>query len=102
MALLIQRQVGGNLAEILNIVAHTIDDRIRIKREINVLTAQGRLSGWVLVGLPFAFVGLMAWISPAYIKPLFTTSAGHILLGGGIFMDFLGLLVIKRLVHIEM
>lgn len=102
MALLIQRQVGGNLAEILNIVAHTIDDRIRIKREINVLTAQGRLSGWVLVGLPFAFVGLMTWISPDYMKPLFTTSIGHLLLGGGIFMDFLGLLVIKRLVHIEM
>jgi tight adherence protein B len=102
MALLIQRQVGGNLAEILNIVAHTIDDRIRIKREINVLTAQGRLSGWVLVILPFAFAGVMTWINPSYMKPLFTTPIGHILLGGGIFMDFLGLLVIKKLIHIEM
>lgn len=102
MTLLIQRQVGGNLAEILNIVAHTIDDRIRIKREINVLTAQGRLSGWVLVILPFAFAGVMTWINPSYMKPLFTTPIGHILLGGGIFMDFLGLLVIKKLIYIEM
>lgn len=101
-AVLIQRQVGGNLSQILDTVAQTIMDRIRMKREIKALTAQGRLSGYVLVCLPFAFAGVMTLVSPEFMKPMFTMTLGHILIGVGVFLDFIGLMVIRKMVNIDM
>lgn len=101
-AVLIQRQVGGNLSQILDTVANTIMERVRMKREITALTAQGRLSGYVLVCLPVFFVVAMFMISPEFIMPLFTQTLGNIMLGVGIFLDLMGLMVIRKLVNIEM
>lgn len=101
-AVLIQRQVGGNLSQILDTVAATIMERVRMKREVRALTAQGRMSGYVLVGLPFAFAGIMSITSPDFIMPMFTTNLGHILLGCVVVLDFIGLMVVRKLVNIEL
>jgi tight adherence protein B len=101
-AVLIQRQVGGNLSQILDTVAETLMERVRMKREIRALTAQGRLSGYVLVCLPFFFAIAMYMISPEFMQPMLTQTLGHILIGVGIFMDFVGLMVIRKLVNIEL
>jgi len=101
-AVLIQRQVGGNLSQILDTVAQTIMERIRMKREIKALTAQGRLSGYVLACLPFGFAVIMLMAAPEFMMPLFTMTIGRILIGVGVFLDFIGLMVIRKLVNIEM
>ena len=101
-AVLIQRQVGGNLSQILDTVAATIMERVRMKREVKALTAQGRMSGYVLVGLPFAFAGLMSMIAPDFMRPMYTMTMGHIMIGIGLFLDFIGLMVIRKLVNIEL
>lgn len=101
-AVLIQRQVGGNLSQILDTVASTIMERVRMKREVTALTAQGRLSGYVLVCLPVFFVIAIYMISPEFILPLFTQTLGNIMLGVGVFLDLVGLMVIRKLVDIEL
>ena len=101
-AVLIQRQVGGNLSQILDTVAATIMERVRMKREVSALTAQGRLSGYVLVGLPFFFAIAMYMISPEFMVPMFTLTLGRILLAVGLFLDFVGLMVIRKMVNIEL
>jgi len=101
-AVLIQRQVGGNLSQILDTVAQTIMDRIRMKREIKALTAQGRLSGYILACLPIGFAVIMFMVAPEFMMPLFTLTIGRILIGVGIFLDFIGLMIIRKLVNIEM
>jgi tight adherence protein B len=104
----IQHQVGGNLAEILDSIAFTIRERVRIKGEIRALTAQQRLSGYVVAGLPIALMGMMWIISPTFMsamfeKPpaLFDLPLGMVLLGFGGFMMFLGFMIIRRVVAIE-
>ena len=100
-AVLIQRKVGGSLAQILDSIAGTINDRIRMKREIKSLTAQGRLSGWLLAALPFGVGFMIQMISPNYLKPLFQDEFGRMVLGGAIILEVIGILVIKRIVDID-
>ena len=100
-AILIQRTVGGNLAEILDNVGHTIRERTRIQGEINTLTAQKKLSGIVIGLLPVAVVVLFFAASPDYMSVLFTHSVGRILLGIGVLLDLVGLLLIQRIVTVE-
>jgi tight adherence protein B len=100
-AMVIQRQVGGNLTEILANIAYTIRERHRILREIRVLTAQERLSGYVIAGLPAALIVLLAFLSPDYIHNMWNDFSGKLLLGGGFVMQMLGLLVIRKIVDIE-
>lgn len=100
-AVLIQRKVGGSLAQILDSIAGTINDRIRMKREIKSLTAQGRLSGWLLAALPFGVGVMIQMISPNYLKPLFQDEFGRMVLGGAIILEVIGILVIKRIVDID-
>ena len=100
-AVLIQRKVGGSLAQILDSIAGTINDRIRMKREIKSLTAQGRLSGWLLAALPFGVGVMIQMISPNYLKPLFQDEFGRMVLGGAIVLEVIGILVIKRIVDID-
>jgi tight adherence protein B len=71
-AINIQHEVGGNLAQILLSISHTIRERVRIKGEINTLTAQGRISAWVITGLPIALGIMMSTINPGYMAPIFT------------------------------
>ncbi len=97
----INRQIGGNLAEILETVAETIRERIRIKREINVLTAQQRISGYVLVGLPIALGAFLMILNPTYEMRLFAPGPTLCIpVGAGIGM-VAGFLVMRRIVDIE-
>ncbi len=100
-AVLIQRQVGGNLSEVLDSISHTIRERIRIKGEIKTLTAQGRLSGIIIGALPLALGVILYLINPAYMKMLFTTSTGLGLIAGGVVSQIIGIIVIKKIVSIE-
>ena len=100
-AVLIQQQVGGDLAHILDTISETIKDRIRMRREVKTLTAQGRMSGWVLVALPL-FTGLLInFISPGYMEPLLKEKAGQIAICLAIVMDIIGYLVIQKIVNID-
>lgn len=100
-AVLIQRQVGGNLAEVLTNIHATIEDRLRIQLEIKTLTAQGRMSGYIIGILPFGLAGAFSILNPSYLKPLFTTTLGLAMLGTGIVAQLIGFLIIRKIITIE-
>jgi len=100
-AILVQRTVGGNLAEVLDNVGHTIRERVRIQGEINTLTAQKKLSGAVIGLMPVVLVLLFFAIDPDYMSTLFTHTAGRIMLALGIAMDALGVLMIRRILMVD-
>jgi tight adherence protein B len=101
MAVNIQRQVGGNLAEVLDIVANTVRERAYVQRQVRVLSAEGRLSIGILSALPFGIFIYLALMNPEYVNPLFTTMIGRLLLlVGGILMG-LGIFVMTRIVRID-
>ncbi len=100
-ALLIQRQVGGNLAEILESIAGTIRERVRIKGEIKTLTAQGRISGIIIGLLPLVLLAILFMVNPQYVKILFTEPVGLGLLVGAVCGEVLGMLIIRRVIDIE-
>jgi tight adherence protein B len=97
----IQQQVGGNLAEILDTIAFTIRERVRIKGEINTLTAQGRVSGYLVAFLPIGLGVALNAINPAFMAPLFTETIGRILIGVGAVMMFIGFLAIRKITDIK-
>ncbi|WP_349773182.1 type II secretion system F family protein [Lacrimispora xylanisolvens] len=100
-AVIIQQRVGGNLAEILDIISQTIRDRLTIKRTIKTLTAQGRITGQVIGALPVLLLLALSFANPQYISPLFSSLPGRFLLilGGG--MEILGFLIINKIVDIK-
>lgn len=100
-AILIQRQVGGNLAEILDNVAHTMRERERIRGEIRALTSQQRMTGYVIGGIPVGLALIFFVMSPSFITPLFTEKVGRIMLGIGAGLETVGFLVIRKIVNIE-
>ena len=100
-AVLIQQQVGGDLARILDTISDTIQDRIRMRREVKVLTSQGRMSGWILVLLPIAVGLFMTSMNPGYLDPLFHDSIGRIILAITIVMEIIGAVVINHIVDID-
>lgn len=100
-AVLIQQQVGGDLAHILDTISDTIQDRIRMRREVRTLTAQGRMSGWVLAALPFALGAFISMVNPSYIEPLFTERIGQMAIAFGVVMVLIGFFVIQRIVDID-
>lgn len=100
-AILVQRTVGGNLGEILDTVAETMRERIRIRGEIQTLTAQQKLTGLVIGLLPIGLAVLFQFMSPGYISPLFTTFTGKFLIGAAIVMEVIGIMVIQRILKIE-
>jgi tight adherence protein B len=100
-AMVIQRQVGGNLTEILNGIAHTVRERHRILREVRVLTAQERMSGYIIAAMPAFLVVMLSLIHPGYIGGMWQEFFGKILLVVGFVMALLGLLVIRKLVDID-
>src|SRR5215472_13401191 len=97
----IHRTVGGNLAEILDNIAYTIRERVRIKGEIQTLTAQARASGWIITLLPIILATFMFFVTPTYFQPMFGNIVGWILISIAIFMIFVGNLIIRRIVAIE-
>lgn len=100
-AVLIQQQVGGDLAHILDTISDTIQDRIRMRREVRTLTAQGRMSGWVLAILPFGLGAMISFTNPSYMEPLFTERIGQIAIGMATIMVLVGFFVIQRIVDID-
>jgi tight adherence protein B len=97
----IQRQIGGNLAEILDKIVHTIRERIRIKGEVNTLTAQGKLQGIILTLLPVAMAIGIYMMNPEFMMPLFTTLLGKAMLGVAFILQMIGGFLIKKIVEIR-
>jgi tight adherence protein B len=100
-AVTIQQQVGGNLAEILDTIAFTIRERVRIKGEINTLTAQGRMSGYIVALLPVGLAIVLNLINPEFMKPLYTTLIGQILVGVGGTLMLIGFFLIRKITDIK-
>lgn len=100
-AVIIQRQVGGNLAEIIDNISVTIRNRIQIKRNVKTLTAQGRTSGKIIGLLPLILLTAISMINPSYMQPLFTTTYGYIMLGISVLLEIVGFLIIRKMVDIK-
>ncbi len=100
-AINIQRTVGGNLAEILEKVAYTMRERERIRGEIKTLTAQQRMTGVVIGGLPVGMALLFLLINPGYMGALFTETVGRIMLFGAVGLEVLGALTMKKILAID-
>lgn len=100
-SVLIQRQTGGDLAEILDKIGYVIRERYRILGQVAALTGEGRLSGWVLIGLPFVLFILMIQMKPDYIRILWTDPVGIKMSVFAIVAQVVGALVIKKIVDIK-
>jgi tight adherence protein B len=101
LAIQIQREVGGNLAEILEIISETIRERERLRRQLRTLTAEGRLSGWVLGLMPFAMAGLLLLRAPGYLEPLYQTPLGLMMVGISGALMVVGILWMRKIVKVE-
>jgi tight adherence protein B len=100
-ALQVQRESGGNLAEILDNLAAVIRERFKLFRQVRVITAEGRLSLYALTALPFVAALLFAVVNPGYLAPLIEDPLGHRLIAGALVSQFIGYLVISRIVRIK-
>jgi len=100
-AVILQRQTGGDLAEILDKIGHLVRERFQIWGQIQSLTGEGRLSGVVLLALPPVLFVAMWYLNPGYSITLFTDPMGHQMLAGAIIMQIIGALVIKKIVNIK-
>ena len=100
-AVTIQRQVGGSLAGIFDMVADAVRERQQFMRKIKGLTAMGRMSAYVLIGLPFFLAGMFTLINPQYMAPLWGTSAGHKIIFSGLVMMAIGSLLLKKIVNFK-
>ena len=101
IGVLIADESGGNLAEVLGNIGHTVRERFKISRDVRVLTAQGRLSGNVLTALPFIVGFTMYWLNPTYFKPMTTTTIGQYMLLYVVVSVALGHFAIRRIVKIK-
>ena len=100
-AILIQREVGGNLAEILDNLAAVVRARFTIRRQIRVYTAQGRMTGYLLSALPIILFSILYMINGPYMSILFTDPVGKILVGAAVSLQLLGFLWIRKIIKIE-
>ncbi len=100
-AVILQRQTGGDLAEILDKIGHLVRERFKIYGQIQALTGEGRLSGIVLLALPPVLFVVMYRLNADYVNVLFTDSIGQQLLGGAILLQLVGALVIKKIITIK-
>ncbi len=97
--ILVQKDTGGNLAEILDRIHFVIKERMRIQGEIRIHTAQGRMTGWILCALPIVMLGLINMVNPGYSNVLFTDPLGKKMLYAGIVMLVIGGAVIRKIVN---
>ncbi len=100
-AVMLQRETGGNLAEILDNLSYVIRERFKVQRQVRVYTAQGRLTMGLLMGMPPIIVVVMLILNPAFIRPLFTDPIGHALLFAGITLQTIGYFVIRKIIRIQ-
>jgi len=100
-AVMLQRETGGNLAEILDNLSYVIRERFKIQRQVRVYTAQGRLTMALLMGMPPIIVVVMLALNPSFIHPLFADPIGHTLLVAGICLQTVGYFVIRKIIRIQ-
>ena len=100
-AVMLQRETGGNLAEILDNLSYVIRERFKIQRQVRVYTAQGRLTMALLMGMPPIIVTVMMVLNPGFIKPLFSDPIGHTLVVAGITLQTVGYFVIRKIIKIQ-
>lgn len=100
-AMSVQREVGGNLAEVLDAISFTIRERVRIKGEIKVLTAQGRITGYVITGIPFALAGFIYLYNPGFMGLMFEDICGWAMIAVSFVMIGLGYFFINKIISIE-
>ena len=100
-AILIQREVGGNLAEILDNLSAVVRARFTIRRQLRVYTAQGWMTGYLLAALPIILFSVLYMLNPAYMSILFTDPIGRILVIIALSMQFIGFLWIRKIIKIE-
>jgi tight adherence protein B len=101
MAIRVQHDVGGNLAELLSTVATTLRERDRLRRQVRALSAEGRLSGWILGLLPLVFAIYLSLVRPEYLSPLVGTPLGWLLLGAALVLYVSGAIWMTRVVRVE-
>ena len=101
MAVRIQREVGGNLAELLTTVSETLREREYLRRQVRVLSAEGRFSGYVLAALPPIMFVYMLLVRRDFVRPLYTTGTGYLLIGIAVALLAAGQFVMSRLTKIE-
>jgi tight adherence protein B len=100
-ALMIQKETGGNLAEILDGLARVIRDRFRIYRDVQTRTAQGRLTAGILIALPLAMLGILSLINPHYVGVLFTDAYGPPALIIAAVLQVIGSMILWKIIHFE-
>lgn len=101
VAINVQRQVGGNLAEILMVIAKTVRERVRFQRDLRALTAQARYSSYIITGLPIAVAFVINLIDRPYESYLYTAALGHVMIGAAILMLGVGFFFLSRIANIE-
>ena len=101
VAIHIQRETGGNLAEILERVAQTIRDRFKLMEDFRTMTTSSRASAWILCGLPFGLVLLLTYLNPVYMSKLLYDPRGHIVIAAAIVLQILGMLLIRSILAIK-
>jgi len=101
IAVLIQRETGGNLAEILTNISHIIRERLKLVAKVRVLSAEGRMSAWILGLLPFSVAGMLVLTNPGYIQILWTDPTGIKLLWGALAMIIVGVIWLRRMIRIH-
>ena len=100
-AILVQKETGGNLAQILDKTSHVIRERVRVSGQMRIRTAQGRLTGWILCGLPFAMFITMNFVHPGYGRVLFEDPLGQKMVIYAAILMGIGVLVIRRIVNVK-
>jgi tight adherence protein B len=101
MAIRIQREVGGNLAEVLNQVATTLRERERLRRQVQVLSAEGRLSAGILIGLPLVFIVYLVLVRPEYLSKLVTEPLGILMSVIGVVLLIGGTFWMRKVIKVE-
>ena len=100
-AVLLQRETGGNMAEMLEKISYTIRERFKLIGQIKTLTAQGRMSAWIVGGIPIFFILIISMTNPTYLEPLFKDKVGHLFLAMAIALQLIGYFVISRIIKIK-
>jgi tight adherence protein B len=100
-AILIQRETGGNLAEIIDKIAYVIRERFRVQGQLKIFTAQARMSGFILSLLPIGVAVLIGILNPEYLKPLWFEKTGRIMIAIAVTLQILGMLAIRKIIRIK-
>lgn len=100
-AMIIQRQVGGNLSEILDTISNTIRERVRLKGDVNTLTAQSKLSAVIISLLPVGVIFILYALNPGYIGLLFTTTLGFLMVGIAVFLQIIGITILVKMTKLK-